>query len=237
MASFAAFWKRYPADFLSLLFPERCPACSCPMQNGERFICTACHYSLPQTGSHLNPDHPVSRIFWGRVRLESVAALYTFQKGGGVQHLIHQLKYKGRKEIGYEAGRLLGVHLKEVHPFNTCDYVIPVPLHIARERKRGYNQSEYFARGLGSSLKIPVDTAVLRREERSETQTRKNRFNRWKNVESVFRIHTAASLAGKHILLADDVVTTGATLEACVNTLQKAAPVKVSIAVMAMANS
>ncbi|HXC05531.1 MAG TPA: ComF family protein [Bacteroidia bacterium] len=227
-------WRRYVADFMAILFPELCACCAAPLQNGEGLICPNCHFTFPLTGYETQHDNPVSRLFWGRAGVEDATAFLHFQKGGGVQQLIHQLKYKGRKEVGWEAGKMFGLVLRDSPLFNSCDCIIPVPLHPTKLRERGFNQSEWIGRGMSHVLHIPVDTGSLLRISRSETQTRKSRFDRWKNVEEIFALDSRASLSGKHILLTDDVVTTGATLEACVHTLKQAGAVKVSIAVLAV---
>jgi ComF family protein len=166
----------------------------------------------------------------------SASAFYSFNKEGRVQRLIHQLKYKGKKEIGFFIGKQYGVELKSSPDFNTVNTIIPVPLHPEKLKKRGYNQSEYFAKGLAAIMNTEINTTTLVREKANESQTKKSRYERWKNVEFVFQLKTTAALEGKHILLVDDVITTGATLEACANVLQQIKGVKISIATIAYAN-
>ncbi len=222
-------------DFFYLFFPGICMACNSPLQHGEQVICTSCGYYLPLHNSHLNADNAVSRLFWGRIDLVSAAAYYSFQKGSHVQRLMHQLKYKGRKEVGTEIGKRFGAELKQTQLFRQAELIIPVPLHARKLKKRGYNQSDFFAHGLSSKMGIGVDSVSLVRETITETQTRKSRFERWKNVESKFRLIDDTAVRGKHILLVDDVVTTGATLEACARVLLGTEGTKVSIAAMAVA--
>jgi ComF family protein len=222
-------------DFITLIFPDLCRACNSPLLHGEAVICTNCSYYLPQTDSHLKAENPVSRLFWGRVELDSAAAYYLFQKGGNVQHLLHQLKYKGRKEVGVELGLRFGAELKKAGLFSNVELIVPVPLHARKLKKRGYNQSELFGAGLAERMCIEQNTKCLVRETITETQTRKSRFERWKNVESKFRLAEPKAVEGKHVLLVDDVVTTGATLEACAACLLESAGTKVSIAVIAIA--
>lgn len=171
----------------------------------------------------------------GRVPIVSAASLYYFTKGGSVQKLIHQLKYKGKKEIGNFLGSYYGQELNGSEHFSSIEGIIPVPLHKKKQKKRGYNQSDIFAQGLSSTMNIEVLNNILERNHFSDTQTRKTRFNRWRNVKDIFEITTSEKIQGKHILLVDDVVTTGATLEACTNKLLESSASSVSIATIAAA--
>jgi len=222
-------------DFLALIFPHVCVACGKPLYKTENCICMLCIYHLPKTNFHLDKENPIAKIFWGRVEIVAAASYYSFTKGGKVQHLIHQLKYKGQKEIGVTLGKLYGIELKESVDFQKVDLIIPVPLHKNKLRKRGYNQSESIAEGLSKGMGIPTNFKSLVRAVASESQTRKSRFNRWKNVESVFQVKDEHPLIGKHILLVDDVITTGSTLEACAQTLIKIPGVSVSVVTLAHA--
>ena len=224
-------------DFISLIFPQVCVSCGKSLFKNEQNICTHCVYHLPKTDFHLDNENPIAKIFWGRTNIYSAGAFYGFNKGGKVQHLIHQLKYKGRKEIGFTVGKLYGFDLKQSENFNTIDVVIPVPLHPKKEKKRGYNQSESFAQGLATVMEAETNFTTLFRKYDSETQTRKSRFSRWENVETIFQLKNGESLTGKHILLVDDVITTGATLEACAQTLQQIPDIKISIATIAYASN
>lgn len=221
------------SDFLSLFYPVICLSCGKTLYKGEEIICTYCHYHLPKTNFHLDKDNPVARHFWGKVTIHSAASYYFFNKGEKVQHLIHQLKYKERKEIGVFIGKQYGHDLKEAPLFNEVDVIIPVPLHAKKKRKRGYNQSELFATGLAESMKKKLDVKILYRAKASKTQTKKSRFERWENVNEIFALKNKEKLSGKHILLVDDVITTGSTLEACTQVLLQLPDVKVSIATMA----
>ncbi len=223
-------------DFISLIFPNVCEACGDNLQKHENVICTVCAYSLPKTNFHLDNNNPVIRLFIGRTDIYSASAFYSFNKEGRVQQLIHQLKYKGKKEIGYFIGTQYGAELKKSPDFNTVNTIIPVPLHPEKLKKRGYNQSDYFAKGLAEIMNAEINTNILVREKANESQTKKSRYERWKNVEFVFKLKTATELEDKHILLVDDVITTGATLEACANVLKQIKGVKISIATIAYAN-
>jgi ComF family protein len=169
------------------------------------------------------------------VTLESAAAYLYFNKGNKVQQLIHQLKYKGRKDIGIFLGRKYGQNLKYSPFFLTVQLIVPVPLHTKKRMQRGYNQSEQFAIGLGESMKIPVDPDAICRRKETETQTKKSRFRRWQNVAEVFEVKDPRSLERLHILLVDDVITTGATLESCIRALSPIPGIRISVATIAVA--
>jgi ComF family protein len=189
---------------------------------------------LPRTNFHLEVDNPAGKIFWGRARIESATAYCYFNKGNKVQRLVHLLKYKGRKDIGIFLGEKQGHLLKYSPLFNSVEMIIPVPLHKKKLMQRGYNQSEQFALGLGKSMKITVNPYILYRTKFTETQTRKSRFKRWQNVSEMFALKDPSILERKHVLLVDDVITTGATLEACINTLSVIPGIRISIAAIAL---
>ncbi len=222
-------------DIVSLFFPRICLACGNSLMKNEVTLCFYCVYHLPKTDFHFEEDNPVARQFWGKINFSSAASFYYFTKGSKVQHLVHQLKYKGYKEIGSHIGKLYGKELLKSPLFNTVTSVIPVPLHPHKQAKRGYNQAEWFARGLAESMKIELDTGTLIRAHASETQTRKSRFNRWENVKEIFRLNDLGRQAGKHVLLVDDVITTGSTLEAAGHELFRVPGISVSVASIACA--
>ncbi len=223
-------------DFFSLIYPDNCLACGNNLFRNEHIICTACLFHLPKTNYHLEPDNPISQTFWGRTNIHSVSAFYFFTKAGKVQHLVHQLKYKGKKEIGVYIGEIYGKELLQTSTFGKTDVIIPVPLHPDKEKKRGYNQSEMFAQGLSKGMQLPLDTKSLIRTFASETQTKKTRFKRWENVKEIFSLQHSEKLKGKNILLVDDVITTGATIEACANLLNTIEGVTINVASIAVAS-
>ncbi len=225
----------YLADFIALLFPELCQACGESLVTGEELICTDCRYNLPFTNFHFKPDNMVAQQFWGKINLEAAYALCYFAKGGKMQHLMHQFKYKGMQKIGDLLGNIAGEQLATTPAFSTADLIIPVPLHKNRLRKRGYNQSVCFANGLSEKLNIPVDENNLVRVRATETQTHRSRFSRFENMQEVFALNNPETLINKHIILVDDVVTTGSTLEACGAELLKVEGLKLSIATIACA--
>jgi len=217
-------------DFISLLYPNVCAACGNSLFKHEEIICTYCLYHLPKTNYHLMEASPLDKVFWGRVQLARTAALYTFHKKGKVQHLIHQLKYKGRMDVGVHLGKLLGADLVKSSVFADVDKVIPVPLHPDKQRKRGYNQSEQIAIGMAKAMNIEMDATSFIRTVDTQTQTRKSRFARWENVKEIFQVTSVNELANKHLLLVDDVITTGATLESAAHILLNIEGVKLSVA-------
>ncbi|MDB5158108.1 MAG: amidophosphoribosyltransferase [Mucilaginibacter sp.] len=225
----------YLADFLSLLFPQLCPACGNDLVANEKIICTDCLYNLPQTNFHLQADNIVAQQFWGKINLEAAYALYYFTKGGKVQNLMHHFKYKGMQKIGNLLGNIAGNQLIKNEKFAGVDYIIPVPLHKSRLKDRGYNQSACFARGLAEKLPAIAEENNLIRTRATQTQTHRSRFARFENMQEVFVINNPEKLKGKHVLLVDDIVTTGSTLEACAIPLLKIHGLKLSIATIAYA--
>jgi ComF family protein len=223
------------SDFLCLFFPRICAGCGSILLKNEEMICIYCEYHLPHTNFHLSLDNPVHSLFCGKVTLASAAAYLYFNKGSKVQHLIHELKYKGRKDIGIWLGKQYGNELKNSSYFNAVQLIIPIPLHDKRLKQRGYNQSEQFAIGMGASMSIPVASDALYRNKETATQTKKSRFHRWQNVADVFTVRNPAGLEMKHILLVDDVITTGATLESCIGTLSSIKGIRISVATIAVA--
>lgn len=227
--------QTYLADFVSLLFPQLCPACGESLMAGEHIICTGCRFNLPFTNFHLQPDNIVARQFWGKVNLEAAYALYYFAKGGNVQNLMHHFKYRGMQQIGVLLGNIAGGQLVKNAIFKTVDVIIPVPLHKKRLKQRGYNQSTCFALSLSEKLNTIIDETSLLRIKATETQTHKSRFSRFENMQEVFAVIHPEKLKNKHILLVDDVITTGSTLEACAVQLLKIEGLKLSIATIAYA--
>ncbi len=221
-------------DFLNLFYPDLCIVCNEHLLFQEEYICTKCLYNLPKTKFHLDKDNPVAQLFWGRVKIENASAFYYYTKGSKYQKMIHKFKYHGLKEIGFVLGKALGNEIKN-SDFSDIDIIIPVPLHPKKLRKRGYNQSDWIAMGLGETMNKIVDCKNLYRNIHTSTQTNKSRFERWKNVENIFKLKEKNQLINKHILLVDDVVTTGSTLEACANAILEVPNTKVSIASLAIA--
>ena len=222
-------------DFLNLFFPNLCRACGTKLIGEEETICFNCLYHLPKTNYHLFADNPVEQTFWGRINLEAGTSFCFFEKGTPIQHLLHQLKYNDEKEIGMELGKHLGAQLASSERFQSVDVLIPVPLHPKKEKKRGYNQSEWIAKGISQTFQRPINTDILVRKSDTSTQTHKSRFERWENVSGIFTLNKEIAVPFQHILLIDDVITTGATLEACASKFLELDGIKVSIATLTKA--
>ncbi|MCX6290182.1 MAG: ComF family protein [Bacteroidetes bacterium] len=223
------------SDLLWILFPELCASCGKALYSGEDVVCSYCRLHLPKTNFHLEKENPVAKQFWGKVNVHAAAAYYYFSKGEKVQHLVHQLKYKGNREVGNFVGELYGTELKQSELFAHAEIVIPVPLHASKLRKRGFNQSDFFAEGLAKAMEIPFSADALKKNLATETQTRKHRYERFENVDRVFEVNKPELVSGKHVLLADDVVTTGSTLTSCAEALLEIPGTTVSIVTMAYA--
>lgn len=217
------------------LFPKTCNACSENLQASEYMICTQCRHQLPLTQFHIHNDTTMQKVFYGRIMLEQATALLYFEKKGPVQQLLHNLKYRGKENISSFLGDWLGHELSKIPSYNAIDIVIPVPIHPKKRKKRGYNQVSGFAQSLSKHLQATQIDSVLLKSKNTKTQVFKGRFSRSDEVLDAFSISETNSLQGKHILLVDDILTTGATLEACALQLLKIPKIKLSIATMAIA--
>ncbi|QQT28300.1 ComF family protein [Sphingobacterium spiritivorum] len=225
------YWK----DFLSLFFPECCFGCGVALLYQEKFLCTTCLYHLPLTYFHLDSNNEPTRQLRGKCDFQNATAMLFLSKGSRVERILYQLKYNGHPEIGYFLGIKYGEVLRRTSEYADVDLVVPVPLHRKRQRKRGYNQAEYFARGLATSMSIPLDNVNLARTIETSSQTMYSRLDRYDNVEGIFDILNKETLTDKHILLVDDVLTTGATLASAASMLSGISGVRVSIATLARA--
>lgn len=222
-------------SIIGLLYPSVCAACGNSLFKWENLVCTRCRSLLPRTGYELNEDNPLARMFYGKVRLKAVTACFFFSKEGKVQHLIHELKYRGNKDAGLFLGQEIGKSIKEAPLFEGLDWLIPVPLHPKREKERGYNQSMMIAQGISEVTGISVGDAFLIRSVNTATQTHKTKDERWENVRDIFEVRHPERLEGKYVLLVDDVLTTGATLEACALKLSAIPNIVISCATAACA--
>ena len=225
--------KNYFNDFLYLLFPHLCIGCGSDILNMQDILCAKCIDGLPRTGFIDAADNPVEKIFYGRMNIECAASAFYFTKNSVMQHAIIQLKYKNNKLAGIFLGKLLGWQIAQSTRFDDVDLIVPVPLNDKKFYKRGYNQAEIIAKGIASIWHKPVAANAVERVLFTETQTHKNRVDRWKTMEGVFTVTQPEAIANKHILLVDDVITTGSTLEACGQAILKIPGIKLSIATLA----
>ncbi|RZM22869.1 MAG: ComF family protein [Pedobacter sp.] len=223
-------------DLIGLLFPKLCCACNQPLYHGEIHLCLDCTLTLPYTDHHIHPENKAAKKLWGRIEFNAAMALLHFRKGSRVQMILHNLKYGNDAGIGIKLGEMMACKMQTAAPFSDIDLVIPIPLHKARERKRGYNQSRSISDGIAAVLKVPVNHKAVARIINTSSQTNKNRFGRYENMKDVFTIIDEQALRGKHVLLVDDVITTGATIESCANELHKCGISKLSIAAVALAD-
>lgn len=208
-------------NLFDLVFPNQCVVCGENLQPDEQVLCMKCLYRIPRTNYHLKNNNPLEKRFWGKADVERATAFYFFSKGSPYRHLLHLLKYNKRTDVGSALGRYAAVDLLESEAFREFDYIVPVPLHPNKLKKRGYNQSECIANGLSEVLRVPVDTQTLIRVIENPTQTKKSVYERWENTNGIFDITSPERFEGKRILLVDDVLTTGSTLIACVQALKK----------------
>ncbi len=220
-------------DLINLFYPNICQICDTELFKNQNVICTNCVNELPITNFHLDNENSVKKVFYGRVPIENATSLLIFRKKGSVQKLIHSLKYRGHQEIGAYLGKWLGEELAATESYSNIDLVIPVPLHKKKLRARGFNQVEEFGKHISAALNIPYVDDVLLKKSFSSTQTLKTRLARWGNIEESFILINSDKIKNKHILLVDDLITTGATLEACSDVLLQAENTKISIATMA----
>lgn len=227
--------KKFINDILNLFFPELCLICNENLIEGEHAICKKCLNDIPKTNYHLQHSNPVEKKFWGKADIFRGTSYYFFSKGSPFQKLLHELKYRNNQEIGEVLGKYAALDLLESEDFKTVDIIIPIPLHIRKLQKRGYNQSEVIAKGLSAIMNIPVNTTTLSREKDTLTQTKKAVFERYENTFDIFKLTNSENIMGKHVLLVDDVLTTGSTIEAAVHALQQCGNVKISIFTIAVA--
>ena len=232
-----SFIFRFLDNLLSMFYPRLCVACGDALRQRENQLCLNCLLHLPETNFHREHDNPLKEIFAGRVKVEEVCSLMFYKKGNRVQQILHHLKYKGKKEVGAFLGEYYGKKLIEEKHFQDIDFIIPIPLHPKKLRKRGYNQSEWIAKGLSAGMNRPYLTDVLIRTHFTDTQTKKSRFSRWENVKEVFGVQNVEAVKGKHLLVCDDVLTTGATMEAAIQQLLTIENVRVSVVTLATAHN
>lgn len=225
----------FVSEFLNLFYPNLCLICGNSLLRNEHQICLSCLHEIPKTGYHLQNDNPLEKRFWGKVPIYRGTAYYFFHKGSPFQKLLHELKYKGNKEIGVIMGKYAAAELLHSPDFCSIDIVVPVPLHPKKYAKRGYNQSDLICKGIAEVLEKPVDTVNLRRIRENTTQTKKSVYDRYLNTENLFELKDKLAFQNKHVLIVDDVLTTGSTLESCIKALLDTPGIKISVFTLAIA--
>lgn len=223
-------------SLLQLFYPHVCAGCGSDALPAESELCVKCIHQLPATGFERHADNPVEKLLTGRVPFTRATAQFYFSKASVIQKLMHQLKYRGNKNLGHQLGLIMGNQILESKNFINADALVPLPLYESRERKRGYNQAAVLSNGIAEILGIPVITNAVARTTATETQTHKSRIERWQNMKDMFILTDCAQLENKHLLLVDDVITTGATIEACATALLKAKGLMVSIVTLCYAS-
>lgn len=216
-------------NFINLFYPNLCLLCEKPLVEHEQQLCLHCLYDLPRANYHKRPDNPMLKLYAGIPQLQNAAGFLIYEKEGKVQSLIHSFKYRDNKQLAKQLGRIAACELQTNNFFNNIDLLVPVPLHPKKERKRGYNQSEWIAQGIASLINKPVISDILLRSTHTKTQTSKQRYERHLNVEKIFSLHNAEPLEHKHFLLIDDVITTGATSLSCIETLVNIPNISISL--------
>ncbi len=224
-------------NILQTLFPSACACCGETLMRGEREICLNCATNLSSTHFSAFDDNPAERLLAGGIYLEHATSLYFFQQGNTVQRLIHAMKFKGNSDLCLLMGRQLGLDLLRSSRFDDIDLLVPVPLHWLRRYQRGYNQSELLCRGIAQVMPRPVNTSAFVRRRNTKKQSQQNHSQRESNTLDAFWVRRPEELAGRHILLVDDVVTTGATLRSCCQELSKVSGIRISIATLSIAHS
>ena len=224
-------------SLINLLFPRTCAACGNLLLEGEDTVCTTCRFLLPKTGYEQHSDNPLAQIFYGQMPFNAVMAEFFFSKTGKVQHLIHGLKYHHCRENGIFLGQEIGKSLLQASDYQGIEFIVPIPLHPKKEKRRGYNQSHVIAEGISEIMNIPIAENCLVRRVFTDTQTKKSREDRWQNVKDIFEVKNPEKLKGKHVLLVDDVLTTGATLLSAGKALMQVEGIKISVATAACAGN
>lgn len=228
------FMRRIHTDLFELFFPRYCAGCQNQLHHFENALCLHCLMMLPRASIHQLRENKLERLFWGRADVAMATAFLRMSRKGLTHRLVHELKYEGNKEIGQLLGTLFGQELSKIEVWKTVDLIVPVPLHPKKEQLRGYNQSYEIASGVSESMAVPTTKTAIKRKQFTETQTKKSRVERWKNVSDIFEINDSELANKQHILLVDDVITTGATIESCVLALTNNTSIKVSVAALAM---
>ena len=224
------YFRKIASFTLDVFYPNECEICSCDLNLNENHICLSCLYDFPYVDKVAENEIALKKLFWGRVEVENTHALFNYQKGNQIQNILQLIKYKDKKKLAEYLGVKLGEKIKQDKPL---DYIIPVPLHPKKLRQRGFNQAGLIAKGIQTALNVKLNEKVLRRIAYNPSQTTVSKYDRWENVKNIFEVKRPALLEDKHVLIVDDVLTTGATIEACVKQLLKIENCKVSVATLA----
>ncbi|MDR1652683.1 MAG: ComF family protein [Prevotellaceae bacterium] len=227
--------KRFFTEFLYLIFPNCCFVCGEGLLLGEQYVCTQCISNIPRTGFHLQKDNPAEKRFWGKADVFRATAFFRYEKGSAFRTLVYNLKYKGHKELGEILGRFAASDLLQSNDFASVNCIVPVPLHPNKLRQRGYNQSEFIARGLAAVMCKDIDIQNLARLIENPTQTKKSVYERFQNTEGIFGVKNPQLFENKHIMLVDDVMTTGSTIEGCILAMKNVKNIKISVFTLAIA--
>jgi ComF family protein len=222
---------KWISDLIDLILPRYCAVCGHILSSAEKDICLDCHYRMPRI-EH-DAQKKIEKLFWGITPIERATSYIYYRKGSPYNSLMHKLKYKDAPEVGTRLAQMAAKELLDSGFFDGITRIVPLPLSKRKQRKRGYNQSEYIARGISDITNIPIDTTLIKRDIANETQTHKNRDERWENVKHIFSVNTTDTLENEHVLLVDDILTTGATLCSCAGTLQDKCQCKTSIFTLA----
>lgn len=230
-----ALMKAFLSDISDLFFPRACMLCGNSLLREEKYCCTSCMMSLPRTNLHLVKNSDLEKNFWGKINIQRATSFLYYSKGGEVRKILYELKYHGNKYLGKYFGKIIANELLLSGFFDGIDFLVPVPLHKKRLQKRGYNQSEWLCMGISEITSIPICSDIFKRSTQTDSQTHKNLYERWCNVENVFYSDDISSLNNKHILIVDDMLTTGATIVSCCDSLNKNQSIQISVLTLAIA--
>lgn len=218
----------------NILLPRVCFGCNAQLSRGENILCTVCRHEVPLTDYNYSDENPVDRMFYGRIPIKKAVSFLFFTKKGVVKELLHFLKYKNQERVGDFLGEWCGASIADERDLKSVDIVVPVPLHFKKQKKRGYNQVTLFAKSIANAIKAEYRDDILIKVNNTKTQTKKNRLLRWENAQEVFEVNAPTNKDFHHILLVDDVITTGATIEACAKKLHSLGNISISVLSMAV---